>query len=55
MCRWSSTVPDYHGHPGNDATTAVISFSETKKNHEGSNQLSEDSGGTTPMFFVAKQ
>lgn len=55
MCRWSSTVPEYHGHPANDATTAAIPFSETRKNHEGPNQLSKDDGWNTPMFFVTKQ
>jgi hypothetical protein len=55
MCSWSSVVPEYQGHPGNDATTAAIPFSENRKNHEGLNQLRKDGGGTTPMVFVAKQ
>jgi hypothetical protein len=52
--RWSATVAAYHGHPGNDAIRAATSFSETRRNHKGTNQLSKDGGGTTPMFFVAK-
>jgi len=35
MYRWSSTVPEYHGHPANDATTAAIPFSETRKKSQG--------------------
>jgi hypothetical protein len=36
-----AVVPTFQGCFGNDSLIAVISFSETKGNHEGSNEASK--------------
>jgi hypothetical protein len=46
----SATVPDFHGHSGNDATIAVISFSETIRNHKETKQGSQDCAGPWPYL-----
>jgi hypothetical protein len=34
---WSVIVPEFHTHPGNNTLLTVISFSETRINHEQPN------------------
>jgi uncharacterized lipoprotein YmbA len=43
--RWSVIVPEFQGHPANDALIAGTSFSEKGRNHMQQNQESKEEGG----------
>jgi len=43
-CGRSVIVPEFQGHPGNDSLVAVISFSETRRNHRRPNYIHEGGG-----------
>jgi hypothetical protein len=50
---WSEFVPEFHTswkrHP-----FSSISFSETRRNHKGPNQVSKEGGGPLPCFYQPK-
>lgn len=51
---WSVTVLKFHEYPGNNALTAVTSFSERRRNHKGPNQASKEGRGPQPCFWWPK-
>jgi hypothetical protein len=52
---WSAFVPEFQGHPVNDALIIVISVLKTSRNHKGSNwAVNKGSWWTVGMFWWPK-
>ena len=47
-------VPEFQGHPLNDALVTVILSSETRRNYKGSKEACKEGGGITAGHLVAK-